>query len=168
MYLPLTILPLAALLSSSYFWLVLSILGLGGYLFGYPYYLAYRRQVAENQLKQYFAKLADPILVTAIHPFDRTVNERAEWYRDAIERSGNKWKPPVICVPYGAPIGPNSTIGLTWQKYLFLAYEHYRLECAKWAQTAEGKDSQLASAWVYDQRGQLAGFDWLNSPAAAR
>jgi len=87
-------------------------------------------------LKGFFANLTDPVIVTALHPFDRTVSERAQWYRDAIKESGNKWNPPVLEFPYSGsydiPGQSGSFIGMTFAQYQAKCFEIYLLELQRW------------------------------------
>jgi hypothetical protein len=129
--------------------------------------IAYNRIEAARQqeaLKGFFANLTDPVIVTALHPYDRTVSERAQWYRDAIKESGNKWKPPVLEFPYSGsydiPGQSGSFIGMTFAQYQAKCFEIYLLELQRWqAQVQRATGLNTMNQTIANQRPGDA-FSW--------
>ena len=129
--------------------------------------IVYNRIQAAQQreaLKGFFANLTDPVIVTARHPFDRTVSERAQWYRDALKESGNKWNPPVLEFPYSGsydiPGQSGSFIGMTFGEYQEKCLELYILERQRWqAQVMRAAGIPAMNQTIANQR-PGSSFSW--------
>lgn len=95
----------------------------------------FRRQALESTLQQdaqnraeFWANLTSPYLVMSLDPYDRTVAERAAAARDAIESSGNLWKPKVIERIY-IRFNGNDSHGQTWCDFVAESLKIYLDEC---------------------------------------
>jgi len=95
---------------------------IGGCVFAAMYYaLKHTLEGEARDRLEFYAQLTEPLLITAIDPFDKTVEERASLIRSAIEASGNKSGISVAAMPYVLH-GGDDPMGQTWGQYRLRCY----------------------------------------------
>lgn len=100
----------------------------------------------------YYNRVAHPILILPLDPFDGTFEDRVKEVRRLLNESGNTYNVPVICNPYFAPIGTDQTVTVDFQRFVVMQIAHYNATCERWAADKFQRTPETAAQKIAGQR----------------